>query len=123
MSNIELERQREIEQRLHCAIRTLAMMRAKAIVRDAHRRQGHKLSLIPSAQITAQAKVYFTAHYEALIAHAIPIVEEWLATGFFGKRAQWEWEQRDRGANVINFVKNEQPKSLRCAGFALSGAK
>ncbi len=99
------------------------MMRAKAIVRDAHRRQGHKLSLIPSAQITAQAKVYFTAHYEALIAHAIPIVEEWLATGFFGKRAQWEWEQRDRGANVINFVKTQNLHSAVTSAVHISGAK
>lgn len=53
------------------------------------------------------AKVYFTGHHEALIADAIPIVEEWIATGVFGKRAAREWAQR-HGANVITFVKTPE---------------
>ena len=85
----------ELERRMRGAVMTLAMMRSKAAVKDAIRRQGtRKLSQVPSAEITAMAKAYFVAHHEALIAQAIPIVEEWLAEGFFGKRAQREWARK-----------------------------
>ncbi len=77
----------ELERRMRSATITLAMMRSKAAVKDAIRRQGtRKLSQVPSAEITQMAKAYFVAHHEVLIAHAIPIIEQWLAEGFFGKR-------------------------------------
>ena len=69
---------------MHHAAVTLAMMRARQCIKDALRRQGRKLSLVPSAEITAMAKVHSAAHRDALMAEARVIVEQWMADGFFG---------------------------------------
>ena len=95
--------QEKATRRLHHAAVTLAMMCARQTVKDAIRRQGiRKLSLVPSAEITAMAKVYLAAHRDALMGEARTTVEQWMADGFFGKRAQREWLR----ANVMQNVQS-----------------
>ncbi len=101
MNNIDIER------RMRSATITLCMMRSKSAVKDAIRRQGtRKLSQAPSAEITAMAKVFFAQHHERLIADAIPVIEQWLATGFFGRKAQLEWL-----ANIESNAQSQGPCS------------
>ncbi len=90
----------ELEARLRHAVMTLAMMRARNEIKDAIRRQGKKLSLIPSAEINAMARARLAAHHQRLIPEVIPMIEEMLSDGFFGKKAQREWAQRAQSANV-----------------------
>lgn len=110
----------ELEHRLHCAIRTIAMQSARNEIRDAIRRQGRKLSLIPSAEINAMAKARLLQHHERLIAEAIPIIEQWLRQGFFGKRAQREWAQR---ANINTDAQTQSPHKSMASTVQISGAK
>jgi hypothetical protein len=93
MASTSLSPNRDTERlrQLYAAAITLAMMRAKQAVRDALRRKGAKVSLVPSCQITAMAKTYLHEHRDALMAEAKATVEQWVAEGLFGKRAQREW--------------------------------
>jgi hypothetical protein len=61
MASTSLSPNREAErmQRYRTAAMTLAMMRSRSAVKDALRRKGEKVSLVPSAEITRMAKVYF----------------------------------------------------------------
>jgi hypothetical protein len=77
-------------QRQAQAVRVLAMHTAKREVKEQLRSQGIKVSRVPAREITAMAtaKVMDDGEYrERLIAEARPIVDQWTAEGFFGKRA------------------------------------
>ena len=80
-----------LAQRQAQAVRVLAMHAAKRDVKDQIRRQGKvKLSRVPQHEIIAmaRARLFDDAAYRAkLIAEARPIVDQWTAEGFFGKRA------------------------------------
>ena len=80
-----------LAQRQAQAVRVLAMHAAKQEVKDRLRREGKvKLSRVPQHEIIAMARerVMADAEYRAkLIAEARPIVDQWTAEGFFGKRA------------------------------------
>jgi hypothetical protein len=77
-------------QRQAQAVRVLAMHAAKHEVKEQLRSQGIKVSRLPHREITALAKARLfedAAYRERLIAEARPIVDQWTAEGFFGKRA------------------------------------
>jgi hypothetical protein len=79
-----------LAQRQAQAVRVLAMHAAKREVKEQLRSQGIKVSRVPARVITAMARerVMEDAEYRArLIAEAKPIVDQWTAEGFFGKRA------------------------------------
>jgi hypothetical protein len=78
-------------QRQVIAVRVLCERHAREEIKDQIRRQGKvKLSRVPRGEITAMAKarLFEDGEYRArLIAEARPIVDQWTAEGFFGKRA------------------------------------
>ncbi len=79
-----------LAQRQAQAVLVLAMHTAKREVKEQLRSQGIKVSRVPAREITAMAtaKVMDDGEYrERLIAEARPIVDQWTAEGFFGKRA------------------------------------
>ena len=85
-----LTQAQRLAQRQAQAVRVLAMYAAKREVKDRLRRQGIKLSRVPHHHIErlARARLFEDAEYRArLIAEAKPIVDQWTAEGFFGKRA------------------------------------
>jgi hypothetical protein len=86
-----LTQAQRLAQRQAQAVRVLAMHTAKREVKEAIRREGKvKLSRVPQHEIIAMAKarLFEDGEYRAkLIAEARPIVDQWTAEGFFGKRA------------------------------------
>jgi hypothetical protein len=75
-ATISLSPNLELDRRMRTAAMTLAMMRSKAIVRDALRRKGTKLSLVPLAEITAMAVKQETpaiGHDVAAVADDLPV--------------------------------------------------
>jgi hypothetical protein len=89
-ANLSLARSQRLAQRQHQAVRVLCERRAQEEVKDRLRREGRKLSKVPHREIIAMAKarLFEDADYRAkLIAEARPIVDQWTAEGFFGKRA------------------------------------
>ena len=114
-SNREAERLRQLQ----TAAVTLALYRAKQIVKDALRRQGKKVSLVPSCEITQLAKVYLAQHRDRLIPDARATVECWIAEGVFGKRAQRGWLR----ANLENSVQTQNPQTSMASAVQISGAE
>jgi hypothetical protein len=102
-------------QRQAQAVRVLVMYAAKREVKEAIRREGKvKLSRVPQREITAMARdrLFEDADYRAkLIAEARPIVDQWTAEGFFGKRAA----QRQLERNSKHLSNSE-----RCGSQGLS---
>ncbi len=92
--------QMEIEHRLHCAIKTIAMQSARNEIKDALRRQGKKLSLVPAAELTRLAKARLLAHHERLSPDAARKVREWALEGGLGKRVQRAVASADSVWNV-----------------------
>ena len=90
-ANPSLTHSQRLAQRQAQAVRVLAMHTAKRDVKDRLRREGKvKLSRVPHREIIAmaRARLFEDAEYRAkLIAEARPIVDQWKAEGFFGKRA------------------------------------
>jgi hypothetical protein len=69
------------------AVSCLARQRPIAGVKLALRRQGLKPQYIARREIVMLANEYARAHRAELVAEVKPIVEQWAAEGFFGKRA------------------------------------
>jgi hypothetical protein len=65
---------------------TLAHREAEKAVKRGLAAKGIKLQLIAKREITAMAREYLAEHPE-LVDEAKPIVEQWRAEGFFGRRA------------------------------------
>lgn len=90
-ANPSLTQAQRQAQRQAQAVRVLAMHAAKHEVKEAIRREGKvKLSRVPQREIIAmaRARLFEDGEYRAkLIAEARPIVDQWTAEGFFGKRA------------------------------------
>ena len=86
-----LTQAQRLAQRQLQAVRVLCERRAQEEIKDQIRRQGKiKLSKVPRREIIAEAKarLFEDVEYRAkLIAEARPIVDQWTAEGFFGKRA------------------------------------
>ena len=80
-----------LAQRQAIAVRVLCERRAQEEIKDQIRRQGKiKLSKVPRHHIErlARDRLFEDGEYRArLIAEARPIVDQWTAEGFFGKRA------------------------------------
>jgi hypothetical protein len=101
-------------QRQTQAVRVLAMHAAKREVKEQLRSQGIKVSRVPHREITALAKarLFEDGAYRArLIAEARPIVDQWTAEGFFGRRAA----QRQLERNSKHLSNSE-----RCGSQGLS---
>jgi hypothetical protein len=90
-ANPSLARSQRQAQRQAIAVQVLCERRAREEIKDQIRRQGKvKLSRVPQREITAMARdrLFEDADNRAkLIAEARPIVDQWTAEGFFGKRA------------------------------------
>jgi hypothetical protein len=103
--------QRQAERQV-IAVRVLCERRACEEIKDQIRRQGKvKLSRVPARDITAMARARLVedAEYRArLIEEARPIVDQWTAEGFFGKRAAQR--QLERNSTVLH---NERRPDLR----------
>jgi hypothetical protein len=85
--------------RLAQAAICLARQRAIAAVKRQIQAEGRrKLSQIAHCEIVVLAKEYLAAHPE-LIDEAKPIVEQWAAEGFLGKRAARELERNSQVTN------------------------
>ena len=101
-------------QRQAIAVQVLAMHAAKREVKEQIRRQGKvKLPRVPARVITAMARerVMEDAAYRArLIAQARPIVEQWSAEGFFGKRAAQR--QLERNLQHLHKPGSAEPQPL-----------
>ena len=86
-----LTQTQRLAQRQAQAVRVLCERRAQEEIKDQIRREGRvKLRSVPRREIIAmaRARVMADADYRAkLIAEARPIVDQWTAEGFFGKRA------------------------------------
>jgi hypothetical protein len=65
---------------------TLAHREAEKAVKRGLAAQGIKPQLIAKREIVAMAQAYLAQHPE-LIDEARPVIEQWAAEGFFGKRA------------------------------------
>lgn len=77
----------QLRARMSMAVSVPARQRAIGEVKLALQRQGRrKLCQIARREIVAMANEYLAEHPE-LISEAKPIVEQWAAEGFFGKRA------------------------------------
>ena len=96
-------------QRQWIAVQVLCERRAREEIKDQIRRQGKvKLSRVPHREITAmaRARLFEDGEYRArLVAEARPIVDQWTAEGFFGKRAAQR--QLERNSRVMS--KEERP--------------
>jgi hypothetical protein len=79
--------QETTDQAQRMAIMTLALQRARNVVKEELKRQRRRLADVEAKEITALAREYLDAHPE-LVADARPVVESWFARGVFGKRAQ-----------------------------------
>ena len=101
-------------QRQAQAVRVLVMHAAKREVKDAIRCEGKvKLSRVPQREIIAMARerVMAGAAYRArLVAEAKPIVEQWTAEGFFGKRAAQR--QLERNSKDLHKQRSAEPQAL-----------
>jgi hypothetical protein len=90
-ANPSLTQAQRQAQRQAIAVQVLCERRAREEIKDRIGRQGKvKLSRVPHRQIVAmaRARLFEDGEYRArLIAEARPIVEQWTAEGFFGKRA------------------------------------
>jgi hypothetical protein len=90
-ANLSLTQAQRLAQRQAQAVRVLCERRAQEEIKDTIRRQGKiKLSKVPRREIIAmaRARLFEDADYRAkLIAEARPIVDQWTAEGFFGRRA------------------------------------
>ena len=75
-----------LQARLAQATITLARQQAEKAVKGQLQLQGLKPQYIARRQIVSLAREHLSRHPE-LIAEAKPIVEQWAAGGFFGKRA------------------------------------
>jgi hypothetical protein len=85
------------------AIVTLARQRAIREVKREFQRQGLKCNRMAHREIVAVAEEYLAKHRAELIREASETVDQWLAEGFFGKRAQRAWLQR---ASLERFAQN-----------------
>ena len=114
ISSLAPSRAQRQAQRQAQAVRVLAMHTTKREVKEQLRSQGIKVSRVPAREITAMAtaKVMEDGEYrERLIAEARPIVDQWTAEGFFGKRAA----QRQLERNSKHLSNSE-----RCGSQGLS---
>jgi hypothetical protein len=84
------------------AIVTLARQRAVKEVKREFWGQGLKCNQMAHREVVAAANNYMAIHPE-LVAEAKKTVDQWLAEGFFGKRAQRAWAQR---ASLERFAQN-----------------
>ena len=85
-----LTQAQRVAQRQVIAVRVLCERRAQEEAKDEIRRQGKiKLSKVPRREIIAMARaaILDAAYRARLVAEARPIVDQWTAEGFFGKRA------------------------------------
>jgi hypothetical protein len=71
----------------HLGIMTLAMAHARKAAKEELKRQRVRVADVEAREITALARDYLEAHPE-LVDAARPVVESWIASGRFGKRAQ-----------------------------------
>jgi hypothetical protein len=79
--------QAQLHARMSRAVIVLARQRAIAAVKREIQRQGRrKLSQVAHREIVVLAKEYLAGHPE-LIDEARPIIDQWRAEEFFGKRA------------------------------------
>jgi hypothetical protein len=69
-ASLSPKRQAEREQRFRCAVRTIALMRAKQAVKAQWRADGLKVSHFSAREIALQAEAYIAQHREELIARA-----------------------------------------------------
>jgi hypothetical protein len=84
------------------AVITLAQREAEKAVKRAIRDKGvRKVSQVKRSEIAALGREYLGAHPE-LIAQAMPIIEQWMADGFFGKRAAIQSPSRGMEENSYN---------------------
>jgi hypothetical protein len=101
-------------QRQTQAVRVLAMHAAKREVKEQLRSQGIKVSRVPHREITALAKarLFEDGAYRArLIAEARPIVDQWTAEGFFGRRAAQR--QLERNSTILHKERSPDLRALR----------
>ena len=86
-----LTQAQRLAQRQAQVVLVLTKQRAIAELKDQIRRQGKiKLSKVPQHEFVAMARTRLiddAAYRTRLIAEARPIVDQWTAEGFFGKRA------------------------------------
>jgi hypothetical protein len=86
-----LTQTQRLAQRQAQAVQVLCEWQAQEEIKDQIRRQGKiKLSKVPHSQLVRMARTALmedAAYRERLIAEARPIVDQWTAEGFFGKRA------------------------------------
>jgi DNA invertase Pin-like site-specific DNA recombinase len=75
----------------HLGIMTLAMAHARKAAKEELKRQRVRVADVEAREITALARDYLEAHPE-LVDAARPVVESWIASGRFGKRAQQQLE-------------------------------
>ena len=76
-----------LAQRQAQAVAVLAKRRAIAATRKRLRGMGLKPQYMPMREMAAMVEEYLDQHWPVLIAEARPIVDQWTAEGFFGKRA------------------------------------
>ena len=76
-----------LAQRQQQAVAVLAKRRAIPATRKRLRGMGLKPQYMPMREIAAMVEHYLDQHWPVLIAEARPIVDQWTAEGFFGKRA------------------------------------
>ena len=109
-----LTQAQRLAQRQLQAVRVLCERRAQEEIKDQIRRQGKvKLSRVPQREISAmaRARVMADADYRArLIAEARPIVDQWTAEGFFGKRAAQR--QLERNSQDLHKPGSAEPQPL-----------
>jgi hypothetical protein len=88
MATVSLQQsQCQLHARLAQAAIALAQHEAEKTVKLTLKRQGLKPQYIARREIVALANEYLAAHRAELLAQARPIIEQWRAEGFFGKRA------------------------------------
>jgi ribose 5-phosphate isomerase RpiB len=96
----------EILHKLRQATLALAHFRSNQEIKRQIKAQGHKLANYSARELALLAEDYFTAHSAALIEEAKPVVDHWLATGFFGKRAQRAFANIETNAQSENGLKS-----------------
>ena len=114
VSSLTPSRAQRQAQRQAIAVQVLCERRAREEIKDQIRRQGKvKLSRVPYREIIAmaRARLFEDAAYRAkLIAEARPIVDQWTAEGFFGKRAAQR--QLERNSKDLHKPRGAEPQAL-----------
>jgi hypothetical protein len=97
--------------------RTMAMFRARKMVKEDIRRQGHKASYYKPAEIEVLARMYLELHPE-LAKQAKEDVDRLILAGEFGKRMQ-----RALRAKLESDAQTQEPPISITSAVQISGAK